>query len=65
MKPTITKENAMHIVKVACYVGGSAILSYLITVLQNKPELFGVLTPIINVLLVTIKELFKAPESEL
>jgi len=54
----ITKDQALKILKAAIYVGVSAIAAYLITVVTDQPELFGPLTPIINIILVTIKQAF-------
>lgn len=57
----ITSDQASKIFKAALYVGGSAVISYLITLLTDQPELFGPLTPVINVVLVTIKQAFTKP----
>lgn len=54
----ITKTQALKIVKAAVYVGLSAILGYLIAFVQGNPEMFGVYAPIINVILVTLKQVF-------
>lgn len=54
----ITKTQALKIVKAALYVGLSAILGYFIAFVQGNPELFGVYAPIINVILVTLKQVF-------
>lgn len=59
MKPSaITQDQWIKVAKAAGYVGISAILSYLIAFLADKPEAFGALTPVVNVLLVTIKQIF-------
>lgn len=58
----ITKDQALKIVKTAAYIGLSAIISYLITLIANQPELFGPLTPIINIVLVTLKQVFTQPQ---
>lgn len=58
----ITKDQALKIVKAAAYIGLSAIISYLITLIANQPELFGPLTPIINIVLVTLKQVFTQPQ---
>lgn len=57
----ISKYQALKIAKAALYVGASAVISYLITVLTDQPELFGPLTPLVNVVLVTIKQAFTKP----
>lgn len=57
MKPSaISKEQFVKIVKAAVYVGVSAILDYLIS--QSTDTQFGVLTPVINIVLVTVKQAF-------
>ena len=58
MKLSITKSQALKISKAALYVGISAVISYFVALTTNQPELFGVYTPIVNVCLVTIKQLF-------
>lgn len=60
MVSRITKNQAFKIGKTALYIGVSAILSYLITITTNSPDLFGPLTGLINVALVTLKQLFTA-----
>lgn len=57
----ITVEQWLKVVKAALYVGLSALLAYLISETTNNPDLFGPLTPIINVTLVTVKQLFTKP----
>jgi len=57
----ISKDQATKILKAALYVGASAIISYLITVITDQPELFGPLTPLANVILVTLKQAFTKP----
>lgn len=54
----ITKDQALKIGKAALYLGISAALSALISALADDPDLFGPLTPIINIALVTLKQLF-------
>lgn len=59
MKPSaITKEQGLKIGKAALYVGISAVISYLIALTVDQPELFGIYTPIVNIVLVTVKQLF-------
>lgn len=53
---TITKKQALSILKATLYVSISAGLDYLISLCSGTT--FGTLTPLINVLLVTIKKLF-------
>lgn len=52
----ITKEQFAKIVKVAVYAGLSAGISALIALIASNPVLFGVLTPVVNILLVTLKQ---------
>ena len=52
----ITKEQALKILKTAAYVAISAVLGFLISVVADSPELFGVFAPIINIVLVTLKQ---------
>lgn len=58
----ITKEQGLKILKAAGYLAVSTVLGYFITVLTEQPELLGVYTPIVNVALVTLKQLFTKPE---
>lgn len=55
---TVTKDQWLKIFKAAAYIGISAVISYLITLLADQPELFGPLTPIVNIVLVTLKQVF-------
>lgn len=52
----ITKEQGKKVVKVAVYAGLSAGIAALISLIASNPALFGPLTPIVNVLLVTLKQ---------
>lgn len=52
----ITKDQAKKIAKASLYVGVSAVLDYLIS--ETSGTQFGTLTPIINICLVTAKQLF-------
>lgn len=56
MFSAITREQLLKIVKAAGYVGLSALISGLIALIASNPVLFGVLTPVVNVLLVTLKQ---------
>lgn len=57
MKPSaITVDQAKKILRAALYVSISAGLDFLIS--QTQGTQFGVLTPVINVVLVSIKQLF-------
>lgn len=56
----LDKAQAVAVVKAAVYVGISAALDYVISVTQGTE--FGVLTPVINIVLVTVKKLFTPVE---
>lgn len=57
MKPSkLNKDQALKVVKAGVYVGVSAALDYLVS--QTSGTQFGVLTPLINVVLVSLKQLF-------
>lgn len=59
MKPTkITKDQAKKILKATAYVAASAAISKLIAINTEQPDLFGALTPVVNVVLVTLKQAF-------
>lgn len=45
-------------VKAALYIGMSAAISYVITLLTKKPDLMGVYYPVVNVSLVALKNFF-------
>lgn len=58
-KPSkVTKNQWLEVAKAGLYVGVSAVLSFFITTLTNQPDMFGVFTPVVNVVLVTIKKAF-------
>jgi len=52
----ITKDQWKKVLVAMLYVGGSAMLDYVISITQGTQ--FGTLTPIINIVAVTIKQLF-------
>lgn len=59
MKPSkVTKAQVLKIATAALYIGASAIIGYFTTLLTEQPELFGVYTPIANLVLVYLKQLF-------
>ena len=60
----ITREQAIKILKAAAYVVASALISFVIALLQDQPEMFGVYTPFVNTALVALKQAFTSPESE-
>ena len=58
-KPSrVTLSQVEKIVKAAAYVGVSAFLGAVIAAVQNQPELFGVYAPLVNIVLVTLKQVF-------
>ena len=58
----ISRGQLVKIAKAAVYVGLSAVLDFLIS--QSTDTQFGVLTPVINVALVTVKQAFTTPEEQ-
>lgn len=48
----------VKVIKAAAYVGVSALIAYVISAITNNPHLFGALTPLVNVGLVALKQLF-------
>lgn len=44
--------------RAAIYLGASVIISYFVSAVAQDPNLFGVLTPVINVVLVAAKNYF-------
>lgn len=58
----ITKEQGLKVLKTAAYVALSAVLAFLIAFVTDNPEMFGIYAPIINVVLVTLKQLFTEPK---
>ena len=62
IKPSLNKENLKSIGKVALYAGASAILSAILVYIEKNPNMFGVYTPIINVILVAIVKAFETEE---
>lgn len=59
MKMNLSHNQIIKILKTSLYVGVSAFIGALISALQNHPELFGIYAPIVNVILVTIRQVFK------
>ena len=56
----LTKSQWGSVLKVAVYVGISAVLDYFISLTTDMQ--FGQLTPLINVVLVAVKKLFTVEE---
>lgn len=53
----MSKDQVLKVAKAALYVGISAVLGYLIAWAQGNAELFGVYAPLVNIVLVTLKQL--------
>lgn len=60
----ITKDQALKIAKTAAYVGISAIIGYILSFVQGNVEMFGIYAPIINIVLVTLKQVFATQETK-
>ena len=60
----ITKEQALKIAKTAAYVGISALIGYILSFVQGNVEMFGIYAPIINIILVTLKQVFATQETK-
>lgn len=57
MKVTkLTKEQWLKVAKTLAYVAVSAVIGSLLAQLQERPDLFGLYTPIVNIVLVTIRQ---------
>ena len=58
-KPSkVTVNQWVQVLKAGLYVGVSAVLAFFISVVTENPDLFGVFTPVVNVVLVTVKKVF-------
>lgn len=62
MRFGLTKEQLIHILKVTGWVAASTAIGAIISIITEQPEVFGIWTPIINVLLVTIQQTLKKSE---
>lgn len=59
MKPTaLNKAQLRKVFKAAAYLAVSAFISAVIAAIADNPTLFGALTPIVNVALVALKQVF-------
>ncbi|ATW62252.1 hypothetical protein CQ476_01 [TM7 phage DolZOral124_53_65] len=54
----MTENQVKKVAKTTLYVGVSAALGYLIAWTSGHADLFGVYAPLVNVSLVTLKQLF-------
>lgn len=60
----MNKAQLLKVAKTAAYVAISAVIAFLIAFVTDNPEMFGIYAPIINVVLVTLKQVFTTPDSE-
>lgn len=60
----MNKAQALKVLKATVYVAISAALAFLIAFVTDNPEMFGIYAPIINVVLVTLKQIFTTPDTE-
>lgn len=58
----ISASQFKKIFKTVGYLAISAAISGLISMIADDPKLFGTLTPVVNILLVTLKQVFTQPE---
>jgi len=62
-KPSkVTNDQLYKIAKTACYLAVSTFISGLIALVQNQPEMFGAYLPVVNVVLVALKQVFTQGE---
>lgn len=61
MRFGLTKEQLIHILKVTGWVAASTLIGGVIAIITNQPEVFGIWTPVVNILLVTIQQIVKKP----
>jgi len=57
----LSKEQVLHVLKVAAYAGVSALIAAVPALLASNPALLA-FAPAINVLLVAVQKLFEDPE---
>jgi hypothetical protein len=57
-----TRDQGIKIAKTVAYIAVSAAISAVISYLTDHPDLFGLLTPAVNILLVTLKQFLTEPE---
>lgn len=62
MRFGLTKEQALHIIKVTGWVAASTLIGGVIAIITEQPEVFGIYTPMVNILLVTVQQMLKKPE---
>lgn len=52
----LTKDQWGKVLKALGYVVASSVIAWAIALVTEQPELFGVYTPIVNIILVTAKQ---------
>lgn len=62
MRFGLTEEQFIHILKVTGWVAASTLIGGFIAIVTNQPEVFGIWTPTVNILLVTLRQILKKPE---
>lgn len=53
----ITKQQWLKVAKTAAYIALSSLIGYAISLTTEQPELFGAYAGLVNVVLVTLKQL--------
>lgn len=52
----MNKDSILYkVIRGGLYAGVSAVVAYVLSVIANDPTIFGVGTPIINIVLITLK----------
>jgi len=64
MRFGLTKEQIIHILKVTGWVAASTAIGGLITLITEQPEVFGIYTPIVNVVLVAVHQFLTKPKEQ-
>lgn len=54
----VTVSQWKKVAKTLVYVALSSVVGGAIAIVQNQPEMFGLYAPIVNVVLVTLKQVF-------
>ncbi|NHW45982.1 hypothetical protein HAV21_03595 [Paenarthrobacter sp. MSM-2-10-13] len=62
-KTSFWETNVGKTAKAALYLGASAVVGGFISAMASDPQLFGIVTPIVNIVLVLIKQTFLTPST--
>lgn len=63
MRPSaLNKDQVLKVAKTAAYIAASAVIGYLLTLATDNQAAFGIYWPVVNVVLVTLKQLFTTPK---